>query len=239
VVIAPTDSSYSILTSFLSDDDVVLYHPENLYSFLPFFNTNLFTSFRPTFKRCYPKIDEKKLTRRESLTKDAIKTELIAKSLLHKEIRNSFSNQFLQICKDDPRDKVLYFSAQYDKNQALRSSSNDKLLALLADGFDLMFKEVSLFDEICDTINSVARFDREVSVVIIQAHGKPENGMILSINPDGSEEKIDVSSAFKKCFANVEENGTIIPMGAAIGQSGSHVNIAQKIAASSNVFNLW
>jgi hypothetical protein len=234
VVVAPTHNAYPARTNFLSVDDAVLYHPESRhYSFLPFFNTNLFTSFRPNFKNCSVSMDLNALHQREKSAIDVIKTDLISKSLLHKDDPMERAQEYLQFCKDDPREKILVLSADYDKNGALEPSLSSKFLSIFADRFDLRYKVVKSLDEICQEVEKAAKTGKVVTLVI-QAHGTPTDGMILSKDSNGNENRIKASDNFAQCFSKIEKDGTIVLFGSSIGQNGENQdNIAQKISKGS------
>ncbi len=236
VVIAPIDDVAGRLTNFLSVEDGVLYHPESLlYSYLPFYNTNLFTAFRPNFKKCTNKIDINSLHQREISAIDTIRNNLIGKSLLHKDEPIDRATEYLKLCKEDPRDKVLVLSADYDKNEngALQPKLSSKIFSVFADRFDLQYKVVKTLDDICLQINQAARFGKIITL-FIQAYGTPTDGMIISKDLNGNESRIKSSDDYSKCFSKVAKDGTIVLQGSSLGQNGSHVgNIAQKISDGS------
>ena len=232
-IVAPTNDAYPVYTNILSTDDGVLYHPENrLFSFLPFYNTNLFASFRPNFKKCFPEIDQNKIHPRELAAIAAIKSDLLAKSLLHKNEPVDKIEKYLQICKDDPRAKVLFFSAEYDKNRVLEPDRNSKILSVLADRFDLRYKVVKSLNEICQAIDEAAKLGKVITV-LIQAYGTWTDGMILS-KDSNNENRIKASDNFSHCFSGIEDDGSIVLMGGALGQNAADKdNIAEKISNDS------
>lgn len=225
VVVAPRDVAHSSWTNFLSNDDVLYEHENILYSFLPFYSSNLYSSFRPIFKKCFPNIE--KIHSRESSALDVIRTNLISRSLLHKDEPPSRANEYLQICSDDPRKKLLFFVAEHDKNDAIEPKFTPATLGLFADRFDLQYKVVKSSSEICQSIDQAAKAG-SIANVIILSHGTATDGMLLSKDANGKEIRLDKP---KYCFSKIEKEGTIVLMGGSLGQNGDDKNnIAQKIA---------
>lgn len=234
VVVAPTKDVYMVKTQLLSAEEGALFHPDKrLYSFLPFFNTNAFTTFRPLFQNCLPKIDINNLPQRELDAVTVIKKELIAKELLHKDATIDETVEYLQVCKDDPRPKALFLAGEYDKNQAMDPQLSSKILSVFADRFDLRYKVIKSFDEICKEVEQAAKTGNVVTVVI-KAHGTPKEGMILSKNLDETENRITAANDFSNCFSKMQEDGTIVLMGGSQGQKTKNtIKTAQKIANES------
>jgi hypothetical protein len=228
-VIAPRDLLYPAFTSVLSADEAVLYHPENrLYSFLPFYNVNLFTTIRPTFKNC-SRIDIKNTHPRESEAAQIIKDDLVSKSLLQHNSSN-LGEEYLELCKDDPRDKFLFLSGEFDKNGASNPVEITNILSVFGNKFDLQYKVVKSFKEICQEISKAAKMGK-LNTVMIQAHGNSTHGMVLSrVNAD-NENRMSPNEAFAPCFSGIEKEGTIIFMGSSLGkQNIQNETVAQKIA---------
>jgi hypothetical protein len=167
VFIAPKDLA-STATSLLNEnDDVGFYEPESkgwsLYGFNPFYNTNLYEAFRPNFKQCSPEIDKTKIHEHELSVLDVIREDLIKKSLLHEQEPPDRANEYLQLCKDDEREKVIVLSAQYDKNGALNPSLHTKILSLFADRFDLLYQKIESYKDICKAVENGKKFGKVIS----------------------------------------------------------------------------
>ena len=186
-------------------------------------DANLFTSFRPRLKNCYPKVSELSLSKSEKDARSVIKTTLISRALLHKDVSDQFINQFLQICTDDPRDVLIYFSARYRYrergNSFLDPVNNSELLSVLADSFNFRFEEIRSSKDICKTIDFVKKRGRKIAAIILQAHGSPEKGMILSKDQNGNEERVNGSNDLSECLSRISEDGTIVFIGGSIGQN--------------------
>ena len=234
IVIAPKDTAHSALIDLMIDDNGAnLYETDDRSSNNPFYNTNLFEAFRPHFTQCSPEIDNKNIHDRELIAMDVIRKDLIENSLLHDKEAPDKSNEFVQLCKDDPREKAIVLSAQHEENGALNPAKMPKMLRVFADRFDLRYKVVQSFEEICREVENAAKVGK-VKIVVIHGSGTSAEGIILSTDSSGKKVRMNGTNDFSKCFSGLDKDGTIVLMGGSLGQNGSDKNnIAQKIANDS------
>jgi len=232
-VFAPT-GLVSAKTVFLPEDNIFR-HPKGLIKYDKDGNTvrenklswlwgeNLYQPFQPRFEYCSPHVDRNKLTELELATETTIRTDLIARSLLHKNV--SFMKEYFQNCEDDLREKAIVI---FGSDESLHPRYSVELFRKLVSNFDFRFKQALHFSDICDTVSNVAR--REVAAIIIYGT-TGSNGMLLSKDSNGNEEQIDISKDFRSCFSDLSKNAKIIFVGASLGKNGAYEhNIPQTVA---------
>jgi len=235
VVLAPTDVVGSLVE--FSSEDKTFYHPLSIKitKYRGIINpislitkSNLYQAFHPRFRNCSPYVDRFMLTEHELAAEAAIKADLIARSLLHKD--SPFLEEYFQVCEDNPRKKVLVLTGHEAENSSeLHPSRITKVLTSIATGYDLLFKQVMFFHEICGTAFDASK-KGNVEAVVIQGV-KSSNGMLISKDSNGKEEQIDISKDFRSCFSELSKNTKIIFIGAPLGKDGSSkISIPQRIA---------
>ena len=242
-VVAPTKSIWGSQTEIQSNSPAMLFHP---HPKVP--DKNVFKTFNPQIKlstspECANLLWEN-LHPREIDAMSAIKTELVAKSILSPSVKFQETQDYLRICTEDPKPKVLYLSADHDINGALEPKKSAPFLSSLAQNYDLKFKVISSFDEICREISDASKAGT-IAAVIIDAHGSPNNLLLSQTEPKKlakltpTMEWINDEKDFAGCFASLYPFGKIVLAGGSTGapQMGDrNNNLAQKIATKSN---LW
>ncbi len=232
-VFAPTDL-VSAKTVFLPKDNIFS-HPKHLIEYDEngntvrenkiswFWGENLYQPFQPRFEYCSPPIDRTKLTELELEAEATIRTDLIARSLLHKDAL--FMEEYFQNCEDDLRKRVIVISGN---DESLHPRYYAKLFRELVGNFDFLFKQAFRFSHICDAVSNVS--GKEIAAIIIYGT-KGSNGMLLSKDLNGKEEQIDISKDFRSCFSGLSKNAKIIFVGASLGKSGAYEHNLPQIVA--------
>lgn len=141
--------------------------------------------------------------------------------------------EFLRLRKDDFREKFLYLAAEHDHNGALNPSLVAGILTKLSENFDLKYKVVKTYDEVCNTIEEAAKIGK-VTNVIISGHGSP-SGIELGNQLHG---RISRKNEFTTCFSKLEPYAKIILFSCSTGALPPQEikkldNIAQTIADKS------
>lgn len=230
LVVAPTTNVAPALTDLLSSDQgQMLYHPQGLrpiYTYIPYYNTNVFKLFSPEYKNC---LTIQNANERENKIVEAIVQELTDKSVLPSSKTFNANQSYLGLCHDDPREKALYFSADYDYNGALETLYELPLIGPMADQFDLLYRYTNSFEDLCAVLD-VASTIGSVKILAIHAHGSPKEGLIFFKNKNGIERRLTVDSDLS-CLSKVAPDGTIVLLGGSVGQDASNPkNLAQRIA---------
>lgn len=120
------------------------------------------------------------------------------------ELRNEVRDELLRLNINDPREKLLYFRAARDGNGALNPKSSPQILNPLYNKFDMKYRVVQSYDEICEEIQEAAKIGK-LTTVIIDAHGSPE-GIYLSENKGIHRFALYSSPS---CFAGLDPSATI------------------------------
>jgi len=235
-VFAPTDLTTSSTVFKITDE--IFYHPIDLHEFDEnnewkstnpltwLWGENLYQVFRPQFLKCTPNINEDRLTQYELLTEKVIRTNLISRSLLHKD--SPFMKDYFQNCKDDPRKIVLVFSG-YENDGSLSPEHLTEVFSELADETDFSYRQLESPHDACYAIERASQ-QGKVSAVIFMGK-KGSKGLLLSKDASGTERQIDLSMDFKTCFSGVAKDGKIIFIGGSLGKNGeSENNIPQRVA---------
>jgi hypothetical protein len=230
LVVAPTIKVAPAIADILSPNQgQMFYHPQGLrpiYTYLPYYNTNVFKLFSPEYKNCLTK---QKANLREIEVVDAIVKELSDKSLLPFSKTFNAKKSYLGVCYDDPREKALYFSAKEDHNGALQMQYEMSMIGPLADQFDLQYRCIDSFEDLCANLDEAAKTG-PVKILALHIHGSPEEGLIFSKNNNGVEKRLTINSDLS-CFSKVAPDGSIVLLGGSAGQNASNPkNLAQRIA---------
>jgi hypothetical protein len=153
---------------------------------------------------------------------------------LHRLPELERNQEFLRLRIDDKRDKILYLAAEWDHNGALEPGWVSKLLTTLAIEFDLKYKVIRTFDEICEEVREAVKTGK-IASVIIEGHGEPDE-IALSVS-NNSVETIDATEDFAQCFSGLDNDGQIILLSCLTGapkDGDPFNNIADKIATGAN-----
>lgn len=174
---------------------------------------------------------------------DAIKSDLVAKSLLPSSASFQKTQDYLRVCSDDLKPKVIYLSAAHNPNGGLDPKRSSPLLSAIAENFDLQFKYISSYESVCQTIANASKTGT-IAAVVIDSLGTPNN-LLLSetIPPEGSltaprREWISENKDFATCFSALKPSGKVIFAGGSSGatQAGDrNNNIAQKVATKAGI----
>ena len=236
-VIAPTEPSSAEKVELANIEDFEFFHRSkksfNLQNFLKFVfhpskdisaKNNIFKLFYPLYKNCL-KAQKNKLHPREQKAIEVIKTSTLAKSILIQPIDNFHTS--LEFCKEDPKQKFLYLSMEKDSNGALDPKWNPKLFNTLSKNYDLKFKVVSSFDEICKEFAEAAKAGEFIHVVI-DGHGNVEGVHISGFNHLNNY--IHKGKDLSKCFKGLNSSGkiTVLACNAALPKNGDPEEIFAK-----------
>lgn len=138
------------------------------------------------------------------------------------------AQEWLRFRADDPREKLLFLSADSDWNGALDPDALYPLMSSLNTKFDIKFKVIASHAHVCEQIRAA----KKLAHVFINAHGNP-NLLVLNDDP---EELIVRTSEFYNCFNDVDPRGKIFLLSCSTGkaQNGNCCdNIAQDMATRS------
>ena len=182
------------------------------------FLKNIFKLFQPTYKKCQEVIAERLHTREmEAMT--SIAKDLQKKALLPESIGFEETKEFLRLCKDDPREKILFLVASHDENGGLNPYNYMQLNGALASYYDFKYKVVANVEEICQEIKDAAAMGN-LKHVILNAHGKPV-GICLSGDCRYMHQWMhkDQQKDWKKCFEGINPTGKMVMLGCKTGNS--------------------
>jgi hypothetical protein len=236
-VIAPTKTFYSDFfhLSPTDADQLLVYHPENIkLPAVALLNSNLMQVFEPKYNDC-TKLEEGDIKDREKKAAIAIRDNLLSKSLLHPETPFQATREYLRFCKDDPKEKFLFLSAQYDdsgKHSSFFDPQNSaSMLGMLSQRFDISYQVVGSVQELCDALSKAAKMGPLTGVMIQgmrEGNGYSSfapNGVVLS-NANNHTEILDenmpseyANKASTKCFSWIKKSGTIIFLGSFLGRN--------------------
>lgn len=225
-VIAATEMVYPKKMGISSYDQLRIFHPSAHKS-----SVNIFKLFRPVYQRC-EKVFENLLHQREKEALDAISKNWVQKGLKSSAAGFEETQEYVRFCGDDPKKKVLFLTAHADHNGGLNPAFIAEVLGALADHYDIKFKVVSKYDQVCEEIKAAAETGN-LENVIIHSHGTA-TGMQLSDNNIDIENWIAINSQnISKCFSGINPEGRIVLMSCRVGQpqqANARDNIAKKIA---------
>ena len=135
----------------------------------------LFKSFQPVFDKCTN--IKNPLHPREKEAIEVIKKEVTENSqIIHTD---EFENHILNLCKDNPKQKFLYLSMEADHEPfALKPENKKDVLEKISNHYDLKFKVVTSYAEMCKEIEEASILG-EIVHLIIDGHGNRE-GIAIS-----------------------------------------------------------
>ena len=225
-VIAPTEMVYANKIDVTRHSQFHIYHPSEKW-----FNGNIFKVFRPIYQKCQ-QVYENALHFREIRAIEAIKGNLVPKGLISKDATFNETQEFVRFCDDDPKKKLLFISAEADHNGALNPYYKEEILGTLADHYDIKFKVISKYDEVCQEITEASKTGN-LEYVILNIHGN-RRGMVLA-DPDTEPDNwIHMyRNHLSKCFSWFNPKGKIILISCSTGAPstlGSEDNIAGLIS---------
>jgi hypothetical protein len=140
------------------------------------------------------------------------------------------SSEYLRFRKDD-RDKFLFLSAEYNLHDSLNPKYMLKFLSDINKKFDLKYKVVKTYDEICREVERASKIGK-LGNVLIHAPASTEF-MCIADDCKGSDGYIYKDKEFLNCFRGLDLSGKITLLGAKAGASyyeGYRDNLAQKMA---------
>ena len=212
-VIAPVESIKGINYLLLSYDKLQVFHSSNGSLF-----QNTFKLFRPVYERC-AQVYENIIHIKERSAVDSIKENLVKKGLISKTAGFDESQEYLRLCPNDPKKKLLLLIAEKEQ---LSAQLNGELFGTLADHFDIKVKAVSDYDQICKEIEQ-ASMTKNLEYVILNINGN-EKGLHI-VGP--AEIKINnwispYTKNIKECFSGLKESGKIVLLSGPAAQPGKH-----------------
>lgn len=226
-VVAPVDLLYPVFTSVLNPEQSVFFHPYNRFAgLLPFYNYNLFKPFHPAFNKCTPIVPED-LHNREIEAGKAIYQELLKNHLISDSAMN-IPQQYLQHCRDNPKEKFLFLSALDDDNCRLHPIPITQSLSGLAHRFDFKYKVVRTYEEVCSEIQKASQ-RAPLKGVILHGTSYPNQPMKLSTDPSNTKsEHLNQSATIEmlaSCISNIDRNGAFVFLGGSIGALPPHKEV--------------
>lgn len=136
------------------------------------------------------------------------------------------TQEWLRFRQDDKRGKLLYLSAENDHNGALKPGLMYKLLKPLNDNFDIKYRAITSYQEICQEVRQ-SKASGNLIYIVITGHGYEDAVHLYDC------EYLHEWRDFNNCFSNLSPQGGIILISCSTGkgQNGDpRDNIAQKIA---------
>lgn len=226
-VIAPTDLSYPTLQSIVSLKPLMFFQPATTDP-----TKNVFKVFYPSYTKC-PHVIQNDLNPRELTAINAIKNNLISKFLLDKQASFKETKEFLRLCKDDPKDKFLFLSSEYDPLNIFNPDHFSEILVQIADRYDLAFKVINQFDAICEATNNASKLG-VIKNIAIQVIGL-QNKLIFSKTSEGESSIGELD--FRTCFNGLAKDGRIILFSNSDDSSQTYfMELARRLALDSNRF---
>jgi len=215
-VIAATEMVYANKIDVTRHGQFHIYHPSDKW-----FNGNIFKVFRPVYQKCQ-RVYEDMLHFREKQAIRAIKGNLVPKGLISKDATFNETQEFVRFCKDDPKKKLLFISAEADTHDALNPYRDEEFLGTLADHYDIKFTVASKYHEVCQEITEASKTGN-LEYVILNTHGHRE-GMVLSSPKDDIDNWIHVAydNYLSKCFSWFNPRGKIVLMSCKAGSPGTY-----------------
>lgn len=138
--------------------------------------------------------------------------------------------EFLRLRIDDPRDKMLFLTADYDHNGALHPGFTSDILSYFALKYDSKHAIVHSFDDICAQVKSATKTGK-LAHVVINGHGN-DQGIILSEEENTDRHWVSKGSALS-CLDGVDPIGKITLLACSTAKAVPEGNIAQEIADQS------
>lgn len=132
----------------------------------------IFKLFQPVFEKC-TKLPNS-LHQREKEVADIVKKTIKESFLIYPE---EFENHILKLCKDNPKQKFLFLSAEDDWNGGLKPEVNGDFFITLSKLYDFKFKVVYSYDEICKEARDASSIGELVNLVI-HIHGNRKGAHI-------------------------------------------------------------
>jgi len=184
----------------------------------------LFKSFQPVFDKCTNIANP--LHPREKEAIEVVKKEITENSqIIHPDDLETY---LLEMCHDNPKEKFLYLSMESDWNGALKPEHKKKVIEKISSHYDLKFKVVKSYNEICKEIEQAAKIG-EIVHLVIDGHGS-----IGSIDISGKDQMHlnPLSYNYKdySCFKNLSPSTKITLLTCSTGKPNAHGNVNDNLA---------
>lgn len=245
-VVAATDLLFSTQIKEISADPLMFLHKPTHYEGKWHF-TN-FSVFYPRFPSCQG-VTENESHPRERAVINAVSANLIARNFLWDRPTFAVMQDYLRLCKDNPKRKFIVLSSKEencainDPNMCSHNPVNyAKFLTDIAEHFDLKFKVIERENDVCTEVRSAAQVG-EIAAVLIHAAGNL-NRLQLSNEelPIGFWQRISEwyygkPTKFPRCLAEIPPKARIFLAGGSTGSSQNgddSDNLASKIAGETN-----
>lgn len=163
---------------------------------------------------------------REKEAVEIVKKEITENSeIIHPD---EFENHLLKMCHDNPKEKFLYLSMESDWNGALKPENKKNVIERISSHYDLKFKVVKSYDEICKEIEQASEIGELVYLVI---DGHANRG---SIGISGVDEiNLNPLNHYYKdfgCFGNLNRSTKVTLLTCSTGEPNVHGNVNDNIA---------
>lgn len=172
----------------------------NLFDMMFRRGKNIYKLFHPIYESCL-QIFKNNIHAREQLAIETITNETSKKSTLIQPSEFDDLQDLLRFCKDDPKQKFLYLSMEADHNGALHPRFVPHILEPISKEYDLKFKVVKSYEELCNEVKEAAKIG-DLLNIIINGHGSPQGTHISGTNT--LDNYIHMKRNLAKCFEGVD-----------------------------------
>jgi hypothetical protein len=228
-VIAPSEAVDPSWVSFSKGNFLTIHHTSKEGWF-----KNAFKWFAPRYTECQT-IHENKLHPREKEAADVLLKSFQEKGLLPATAGFEEAKQFLQLCTSE-QEKVLFLSAKPDKDRdpsksgALNASNYKEFLSVLAYTYDLRFKVINSYEDICIEIKKAAKRGI-VKYVIINAHGEKTAYCVRGYcEEDDDWVAVKTPKDWDKCFEGIKDRLVLLTCSSGKTEGCEKATIARLIA---------
>ncbi len=227
-IIAATDEVYAPLTTIVSKNPLMLEHLRGFYNVSSDNGpekkniSTRFETFYPRFSSCPDTVKRPSMLHpREQAAMNAVSTNLVARKILSSPASFVDMQEYFRLCKDDPREKFLFLSAQEDHNGAMNPQGYPGLLVDLSEHFDLKFKVVKSYRDICAEALAATKVGK-VAAVLIHVHGQPDHLEIQNSSSFWSRIGLfENKEQFLGCLSKIPTSARIILAGGSTASSST------------------
>ncbi len=230
-VLAARSFVYPDYVHLLSEDPLMLYHSSESHPSRDIPDSNIFRIFQSHYPTC-SNMEWNKLHDRELVAIEAINEYYKSRSHVPFSPDWAKSQEHVRLCKEDPKDKLLFLSAAYDPNKQMDPRLNPEFFGRIADKFDWKYKVVKKANDICDEITKASKLGK-LRAVILQGYYDPttENRLVLWRETDpgdpSKKEELVLNKIEHSCVSALDPSSAIFLLSA---NQKFDFNTIQKIA---------
>jgi hypothetical protein len=209
-------------TKISSLDPFMISHTSDFHPTKDLVGLNIYRTFIPRYKNC-PTVQPNKLHDREMLAIDAINDDLKQKNLETFTPIWERSQDYVRLCAEDPKNKLLFLSAGHDPFGLAHPKINPSFLSSLNDKFDFQYKLISSYKEMCKVIDAASKIGNLFHVIIegqgiLSSDKMTSKGLVLwrkedvfdSSNPVNEELFTLKNTDIKSCFSGLNPSGSVV-----------------------------